>query len=130
MVMEGGCFVLQLDVQTGKRPDHGTFLSSPSSNTQDRQLPARCRTDKTAPTPTLLQAYSDLGAPYSHGKAVYPFSPGSQGLGHTGAPGSSPSIQVTVGETLVVTHITVGLVTWLGQDRYLLSIRETWDGQP
>ena len=42
----------------------------------------------------------------------------------------APSVQVTAGKTLVVTHIAVGLVTWLGQDRCLLSIRETWVGQP
>ena len=109
------------------RPWHTPVLSLQHSA---RELSARYRTDKIAPTYTPLWSYRELGAPSSHDKATHPFSRGSQGLGHTGAPGTSHSIQVTAGKTLVVAHVAVGLVTWLAQDGCLLFVRETWDGQP
>ena len=42
-------------------------------------------------------------------------------MGHISATGTSPSVQVTAGKTLVVAHVAVGLVTWLAQDGCLVS---------
>lgn len=122
MAVEGGCSAFVASLVTAGHLDRDAtkdwHIPVPPLSLQHsaREVSACYTTDKIASTRTLLRSYKEVGAPYSHGKATYPFSPCSQGLGHTGTPGACPSIQVTVGKTLLVAYIALGLVTFLGQD--------------
>ena len=114
----------------GATRDRGTFLSSPSSNTQ----PESCQhATGQIRLPQPLPCYGLTGSwelPTAMAKPHTLFPQVAKGWATQELLARAPSVQVTAGKTLVVTHIAVGLVTWLGQDRCLLSIRETWVGQP